>query len=77
MPRPVPLTTIDPRVRALADTMVRGHLKRVRVGAGRQRIRWVYVREYGARRWTSPRWTVERDHCHTGLANSSLIYRPR
>jgi hypothetical protein len=76
MPRQDPVTALDPRARALADTMVRGHLKRVRVGAGRERIRWVYVEAYGSRRWMAPRWTVERDHSAGGLANSSLIYRP-
>lgn len=74
-PRPDPSSVIDPRVRALADTIVRGHLKRVRVGEGRARIKWVYVGEYGARRWMAPRWTVERDYNHTGLANDTLIYR--
>lgn len=74
VPRPDPTTTLDPS-RVLGTTTVHGHLKRVRVGKGREKIRWTYVRDYGARRWFAPRWTVERDHGHSGLANSSLVYR--
>lgn len=68
-------SVVDGDARALAETIVRGHLKRVRTGAGRSRVEWRYVHEHGARRWFAPRWTVERDHRHSGLANASIVYR--
>ena len=71
-----PLTSLDPATRVLAETIVRGHLKRTRVGEGRKRIRWDYIHGYSARRWFAPRFTVERDHVHGGLANASLVYQP-
>lgn len=37
---------------------VRGHLKRQRYGDGRERVRWIYVAGYEARRWFAPRWDV-------------------
>lgn len=75
IPRPDPTTPIDPSARVLGDAQVRGHLKRVRVGEGRQKIRWHYVHGYSARRWHAPRWIVERDHQHSGLANSTLVFQ--
>ena len=76
LPRPEPLTSLDPATRALADTMVRGYLQRFRVGPGRRRVEWRYVEQHAARRWMRARWTVERDYRHTGLANDTLIYQP-
>lgn len=63
--------------RALGDTTVRGHLRRVRCGEGGKARRWRYIEQHGARRWMAARWMVERDHSHSGLANSSLIYVPQ
>jgi hypothetical protein len=37
------------------EVVVRGHLKRQRYGAGRARVRWIYVASYEARRWVAPR----------------------
>lgn len=65
---------IDPE-RVLGDTKIRGHLKRVRTGEGRANVEWRYVEGYTGKRWFGPRYTVERDHKHPGLANDALVYR--
>lgn len=70
-------TLPDGTGRALGDTTVRGHLRRVRCGTGGKERKWRYIEQHGARRWMAARWMVERDHAHQGLANSSLIYVPR
>ncbi len=66
---------IDPSVRVLGDTMVKGHLRRFRIGEGRAGIRWKYIHDYRSKRWFSPRYTVERNYDHPGLANDTLLFR--
>lgn len=73
--RPEPAESLDP-ARVLSETTVRGHLRRFRVGEGRQKVEWRYIDDFRARRWFGPRWTVERDHRHAGLANDQLVYQP-
>lgn len=41
--------------RTLADTWVRGHLRRQPYGPGAELRKWIYVEGYEARRWTSSR----------------------
>jgi len=64
-----------PSVRVLGDTMVKGHLRRFRVGEGRTGVRWKYIHDYRSKRWFSPRYTVERNYDHPGLANSTLVFQ--
>ncbi len=73
---PQALPVPDGNGRALGDTLVRGHLRRVRTGPGGKERKWKYIEQHGARRWMSARWMVERDHSHPGLANSSLVFAP-
>ena len=75
LPRAEVQNPIDPSVRILGDTMVKGHLRRFRTGEGRAGIRWKYVHDYRSKRWFAPRYTVERDYGHPGLANDTLIFR--
>jgi len=75
LPRAEVQNPVDPSVRVLGDTMVKGHLRRFRIGEGRAGIRWKYIHDYRSKRWFSPRYTVERDYNHPGLANSTLIFR--
>lgn len=65
---------IDP-ARVLGDARIQGHLKRVRTGEGRRNVEYRYIQGYTGKRWFGPRYTVERDHKHTGLANDLLTYR--
>lgn len=37
------------------QTMVRGHLKRIRYGPGSSQIRWQWIGGYEARRWVAPK----------------------
>ena len=75
LPRAEVQDPVDPSARVLGDTMVKGHLRRFRVGAGRAGIRWKYIHDYRSKRWFSPRYTVERNYDHPGLANEALVFR--
>jgi hypothetical protein len=77
LPRPEAQDSVDPSMRVLADTNVRGHLRRFRVGKGREKIQWNYIHGHHAKRWFLPNFTVARDFKHPGLANSSLIFQPK
>lgn len=73
-PRSIVQDPIDPSMRLLGDTTVRGHLRRSRIGEGRSKIRWNYIQDHQAKRWFTPRYTVERDFTHPGLANGALVF---
>lgn len=54
-PSPTPRGTSDDDDAALTAVNVRGHLKRQRHGPEHSLVKWIYVAEYSARRWVSPR----------------------
>lgn len=74
-PRPEVQISGDPSARVLADTAVKGHLRRFHVGEGRAKVQWKYIHGHSAKRWFSPRYTVERNYDHPGLANETMIFR--
>ena len=75
LPRAEMQNPIDPSARVLSDTVVKGHLRRFRIGEGRAKVQWKYIHDYRSKRWFSPRYTVERNYDHPGLANEALIFR--
>lgn len=60
-PRPptrAPVPLVDGRF--AADVEVEGHLKRQRYGTGNDKVKWIYIHKFAARRWVSPRWLVSQ-----------------
>lgn len=75
--KPNAAASADERVRVLGDTEITGHIRRVRTGEGWKNVEYRYIQGYTGKRWFGPRYVVERDFQHTGLANETLVYRGR
>lgn len=44
---------LDKEGKELAEVQVTGHLKRQRIGQGREQIKWIWIHTYGSHRWSS------------------------